>query len=56
LRGDLGSHGGERVAMEDQLVGELDQHAIAQQQSHKFLRANFVHRQRSQDFFEQRDF
>ena len=35
----------QRVAMKDQLVGKLDQYAIAQQQGDDFLRANLVYRQ-----------
>ncbi len=45
------AQGFERVAMEDQVVGELDQHAIAQQQGDDLLGAGLVDAQRCQHFF-----
>ena len=44
----------ERVAMKNQVVGQLYQDAIAQQQGDDLLRAGFVHRQGRQHVLQQR--
>src|SRR5581483_1408017 len=54
LRHDASTHLLQGVAVKHQVVGQLHQHAIAQQQRDDLLRARAVHRQRREHVLQQR--